>query len=85
MPAFRIVYLRPEAAKAETITAGFASLGQALDVFAARGLRILYIAEQRGDSRRPATTLAETVRKAESKPSLRSSFPLRRFSARVMA
>lgn len=85
MPAFRIVYLRPEASKPETITAGFANLDQALDVFAARGLRILYIAEQRGDSRRSAPPLSETLRKAESKSSPRSSFPLRRFSARATA
>jgi hypothetical protein len=85
MPAFRIMYLRPEASKPESITAGFASLEQALDVFAARGLRILYIAEQRADSRRPAAPLGETLRKAESKSSLHSSFPLRRFSARAMA
>ena len=83
MPAFRIVYLRAEAAKPETISAGFASLEHALDVFAARGLRILYIAAQNADSRRPATPLGETVRKAESRT--RSSFPIRRFSARAMA
>ena len=83
MPAFRIVYLRAEAAKAETIIAGFASLEHALDVFAARGLSILYIAEQNPNSRRPAAPLGETMRKAENRT--RSSFPIRRFSARVMA
>jgi hypothetical protein len=83
MPAFRIVYTRPEAAKPETIIAGFNSLEHALDVFAARGLRILYIAEQKPEARRPATPLAESLRKAETRT--RSSFPIRRFSARVMA
>ena len=83
MPAFRIVYLRAEAAKSETIIAGFASLEHALDVFAARGLRILYIAEQNADARRPAIPLGETARKAENRT--RSSFPIRRFSARVTA
>jgi hypothetical protein len=56
MPAFRIVYVRDEAVGPETVTTGFPSLEQALDVFAARGLRILYIAEQGAEdprSRRP--------------------------------
>ena len=84
MPAFRIVYTRHDANSPETITAGFDTLEQALDVFAARGLRILYIAEQTQDPRR----LERQVRDAERKKDVKarpSSFPLRRFSARVLA
>jgi len=85
MPAFRIVYIRSEATGPETITAGFDTLDQAMNVFAARGLRIVYIAEQRNDPRRLSKMVGEAaVRKAEPKPA-RSSFPLRRFSARLMA
>lgn len=79
MPAFRIVYLRKEGTAPERITAGFECLEQAMNVFAARGLRILYIAEQVDEPRR----LGAAVGKAEAAP--RSSFPLRRFSARVLA
>ena len=85
MTNFRIVYLRPEASTPDRITAGFDTLDQALAVFAARGLRILYIAEQRPESRGLAATVNEAARKAEAKPAQRSSFPLRRFSARVLA
>jgi hypothetical protein len=85
MTNFRIVYLRPEATTPSTITAGFDSLEQALDVFAARGLRILYIAEQRSEPRRLAAAVNDAARRAEAKPAQRSSFPIRRFSARAMA
>jgi hypothetical protein len=88
MPAFRIVYTRHDANTPETITAGFDSLEQALNVFAARGLRIIYIAEQTRDPRRLERQVrdadARAERKTEAKPRP-SSFPLRRFSARVMA
>jgi hypothetical protein len=84
MPAFRIVYTRHEANRPESITAGFDTLEQAMDVFAARGLRILYIAEQTTDPRRLERIVRDAERKAEVKPRA-SSFPLRRFSARVMA
>ena len=85
MPAFRIVYLRPAASTPERITAGFNTLDQALEVFAARGLKILYIAEQCGEFRRLSATVNDASRKVEAKPVPRSSFPLRRFSGRVMA
>jgi hypothetical protein len=85
MPAFRIVYLRNEASRPETITAGFDNLDQAMNVFAARGLRILYIAEQCNAPRRLDNVVGDAARKAESKAPARSSFPLRRFSARLMA
>jgi hypothetical protein len=88
MPSFRIVYTRNESNTPETITAGFDSLEQALNVFAARGLRIVYIAEQTQDPRRLERQVrdadARAERKTEAKPRP-SSFPLRRFSARVMA
>jgi hypothetical protein len=88
MPAFRIVYTRRDANTPETITAGFDSLEQALNVFAARGLRIIYIAEQTQDPRRLERQVRDAdpraERKTEAKPRP-SSFPLRRFSARVMA
>ncbi len=83
MPAFRILYLRPEASNPEAVTAGFDSLEQALDVFAARGLRILYIAEQ-SERRSLGSKVEHAAVKAEGRAP-RSSFPLRRFSARVMA
>ena len=85
MPAFRILYLRNDATAPETITAGFDDLDQAMNVFAARGLRILYIAEQsrRGDGL--ATAVATAMRRAERLPGGRSSFPIRRFSARAVA
>ena len=85
MPAFRIVYVRNGAAKPDTITAGFDCLEQAMNVFAGRGLRILYIAEQGQHARRLDRLVCEAGRKAEAKSATRSSFPLRRFSARVPA
>lgn len=85
MPAFRIVYLRNEATRPDAITAGFDSLEQAMDVFASRGLSILYIAEQCRDVRRLDRMVTEAARKAEAKPPTRSSFPIRRFSARALA
>ena len=84
MPAFRIVYTRHDANTPETITAGFDTLEQALNVFAARGLRILYIAEQTQDPRRLERQVRDAERKKDAKPRP-SSFPLRRFSARVLA
>ena len=85
MPAFRIVYLRPEANTPDTITTAFDTLDQALDAFAARGLGILYIAERRAEPRCLAATVGDAARKGEAKPAPRSSFPLRRFSQRAMA
>ncbi len=85
MPAFRIVYLRNGSSTPDTITAGFDHLDQAMSVFAARGLRIVYIAEQRKEPRRLDSVVGEAARKAEAKPKPRSSFPIRRFSARAMA
>lgn len=85
MPAFRILYVRGDTTTPETITAGFDSLEQAMDVFAARGLRILYIAEQHSDTRGLGGTVGRAARRAESLPHPRSSFPIRRFSARALA
>ena len=85
MPAFRIVYIRNNSSRPESVTAGFDSLEQAMDVFAARGLSILYIAEQRRDARRLDRVVDDAARKAEAKPATRSSFPIRRFSARALA
>jgi hypothetical protein len=68
----------------ETISAGFDTLEQAMNVFAARDLRILYIAEQNKDARRLERMVREAERKAEAKQRP-SSFPIRRFSARIMA
>lgn len=85
MPTFRILYVRHEATKPETITAGFDNLEQAMDVFAARGLRILYIAEQCADRRRLGNLIGAAVRNTEAKAATRSSFPVHRFSARVIA
>lgn len=88
MPAFRIVYIRNEASGPETITAGFDNLDQALSAFAGRGLRILYIAEKRGEPRVPATMVDNAAaRRAAVRPAGRTgcSFPLRRFSARAVA
>jgi hypothetical protein len=85
MPAFRIVYLRSEASSPETIVAGFESLDHAMAVFAARGLRILYIAERAPNRCRPEGTAGESVRKGESRAPSRSSFPIRRYSARALA
>lgn len=85
MPAFRILYVRGDATTPETITAGFDSLEQAMDVFAARGLRILYIAEQRRDARGLGGIVGRAARRAEAVPHPRSSFPIRRFSARALA
>ncbi|MCW5771158.1 MAG: hypothetical protein KIT16_05935 [Rhodospirillaceae bacterium] len=74
MPSFRIFYVRDDASGPESITANFSSLEQALDVFAARGLRIVYIAEQE----RPGAA------KKKPRPG-RQSFPVRRFSMRAVA
>lgn len=85
MSAFRILYVRDDDTEPVTVTAGFDSLDQAMNVFAARGLRILYIAEQPRDSRCLATLVGSAARKAEARPAVRSSFPIRRFSARALA
>ena len=85
MPAFRIVYTRNDSSRPESVTAGFDSLEQAMNVFAARGLGILYIAEQRRDGRRLDRVVNDAARKAEAKPATPSSFPIRRFSARALA
>jgi len=85
MPAFRIVYTRPGSDRPEAITAGFDDLDQAMNVFAARGLGILYIAEQCRDAKRLGSLVNDAARKAEAKPPTRSSFPIRRFSARALA
>ena len=85
MPAFRILYVRNDATIPETIAAGFDDLEQAMNVFAARGLRILYIAEQRHEARTLGSMVGQAARKAEAKPLARSSFPIRRFSARALA
>ena len=85
MPAFRIVYVRNDANNPETITAGFDDLEQAMNVFAGRGLRILYIAEQQRDARGLGGMVGAAARRAEAKPAVRSSFPIRRFSARALA
>jgi hypothetical protein len=84
MPAFRIVYTRPSSDRPETVTAGFDTLDQAMDVFAARGLSILYIAEQTR-AKCLGSLVGEVARKGETEAPLRSSFPLRRFSARALA
>lgn len=85
MPAYRIVYASGDGRSPESITASFNDLDQALSVFAARGLRILYIAENSGD-RRSLETLVKDARRADApKPAGSSSFPLRRFSGRIMA
>lgn len=85
MPAFRIVYTRPGSDRPETVTAGFDTLDQAMSVFAARGLSILYIAEQTRDAKRLGSLVGDAARKCEAKAPPRSSFPIRRFSARVLA
>ena len=84
MPAFRILYLRSGANTPETITAGFDDLDQAMNVFAARGLRILYIAEQSARPRGLGAIVGTALGKSEQAPA-RSSFPIRRFSARALA
>ena len=95
MPAYCIVYTRAEAQNPETVTASFNDLDQALTVFAARGLRILYIAEksiriEKGAGHRSINSLvadtprAQPSRSEAKRPSRSSSFPLRRFSSRVM-
>ncbi len=85
MPSFRIVYVRHDTTKPETITAGFDSLEQAMDVFAVRRLSIIYIAEQSCDTRRLCNVVSTASRGAEAKSPTRSSFPVHRFSARVLA
>lgn len=87
MPAFRIVYSRGESVTPETITASFNDLDQAFSIFAARGLKILYIAENTADrvtSRRPIAKLVEGTRRESGQPRS-NSFPIRRFSGRIMA
>jgi len=92
MPAFRIVYSRGESESPEAIIASFNDLDQALGVFAARGLHILYIAEQgtpvdtaHEPQRRPIGRLVECKRRDAAPPARSNSFPLHRFSGRVMA
>lgn len=85
MPAFRILYLRSGATAPETITAGFDDLEQAMNVFAARGLRIIYIAEQRPRGHALAQAVGKAMQKADQPPCGRSSFPIRRFTARAVA
>lgn len=85
MPAFRILYVRDGATQPKAITAGFDSLDQAMNVFAARGLRILYIAEQPRETRSLGGMIGAAARGAEARPAMRSSFPIRRFSVRALA
>lgn len=85
MPAFRILYVHDDTTRPETITAAFDSLEQAMSVFAARGLSILYIAEQARDSRGLGRLVGAAVGRAEARPAMRSSFPIRRYSARALA
>ena len=95
MPAYCIVYARGEAQNPETVTASFNDLDQALTVFAARGLRILYIAEksiriEKGAGHRSMSSLGGDAPRAQAsrgdakRPARSASFPLRRFSSRVM-
>ena len=87
MPAFRIVYSRGDCVSPESITASFDDLDQACSVFALRGLKILYIAEQTPDrvtSRRPIAKLVDGSRRGGGAQRV-NSFPVRRFSGRVMA
>lgn len=87
MAAFRIVYSRGGSVNPESITASFNDLDQACGVFAARGLKILYIAEHTPDrvtSRRPIAKLVESQRR-EGTVHRPNSFPVRRFSGHVMA
>ncbi len=85
MPSFRIVYVRHDTTKPETIIAGFDSLEQAMDVFAVRGLSIIYIAGQSCDTRRLCNVVGKAARDADAKSPTRSSFPVHRYSARVLA
>ena len=63
-----------------------AEIGRKLrEVIAARGLRILYIAEQSSRARGLGTIVGSAVGKSEKTPARRSSFPIRRFSARALA
>jgi hypothetical protein len=84
MPAYRIVYQRDETRGPDTIVASFDTLDHALTVFAARGLSILYIAEVTREVRGLGSLVsaADARQRKARKP---SSFPLARFSARVMA
>ena len=84
MPAFRILYVRDGSGRSETITAAFEDLDQAMNVFATRGFSILYITEQCREARRLDSMVGEAERKAGAKP-VRSSFPIRRYSARALA
>jgi hypothetical protein len=82
MPAFRIVFRRNESSSAETAVAKFDGLDQALDVYAARGLEILYIAECQTDA---GTQFSAGKMAPRIRPMRSTSFPLRRFSMRVHA
>ncbi len=95
MPAYCIVYTRGDAQNPETVTASFNDLDQALTVFAARGLRIVYIAErsiriEKGAGHRSMSSLVADAARGPAargdakRPARSSSFPLRRFSSRVM-
>jgi len=47
MPAFRLVYVQDEIGRPETVTADFKSRADAVAALAARGLRVLHVAELR--------------------------------------
>jgi hypothetical protein len=84
MPAYRIVYHREDRSAPETAIANFRDLDQALGVFAARGLPILYIAETSGLARSLGALVDEASR-GMATVRTGSSFPLKRFSARALA
>lgn len=45
MPAFRLVYVQDEIGRPETVTADFKNRADAAAALAARGLRVLHVAE----------------------------------------
>ena len=85
MAAFRIVFVRDDTERSETITASFNDLDQALSVMEARGLRVLYIAEKREGEESQRLEPPAAQRLTAAKPARSRSFPLRRFSARAIA
>ena len=84
MPAYRIVYRRNETRGPETIIASFSDLDQAMSVFAARGLSIIYICENGAQSKALGKVVSAAQARQGKPARAGSSFPLRRYSARAM-
>ena len=66
MPVLRVVYVSDDLGRAETVTAQFASRDEALDAFAAAGLRVLQLGELRRGERATDSVVVAMAGAAEA-------------------